>query len=122
LVNAGAGDWLHSTLLRTSLFGFVFLGSASWFIAIISFHIRLYADLPSGKLGLFFQIALQLPAQVWGLTRIGFVFSNWIMLNAVISDFELRISCQRLAYWVCFLLPKTVQNHQKLHKSLPLLT
>jgi hypothetical protein len=52
--------------------GFVFFDSASWFIAIISFHIRVYADLPSGKLGLFFQIAFQSPEQVWGLTEIGF--------------------------------------------------
>jgi len=33
-----------------------------------------YAELNSNKLGLFFQIGFRSPAQVWGLTEIGFVF------------------------------------------------
>ena len=37
--------------------GFVFSQPAAQYIAIISFQIRVYADFPSGKLALFFQIA-----------------------------------------------------------------
>jgi len=144
-------NWLHSTLLRTSLnwlcffvsqrpacchmflsykslrqfasrqIGFVFSKSvfqppavlgANWdwvWLGLFSPSVQLLLFVISScfeiiciyllfpKLALFFQLGFQPPAQVWGLIEIGFD-------------------------WVCFLLPKTVKNHQNLCKSLSILT
>jgi hypothetical protein len=42
------------------IIGFVFSCPPGLYNAIISFHIRPYANLPAGKLALFFQITFQI--------------------------------------------------------------
>jgi hypothetical protein len=52
-----------------ALFGFVFLPPSRCHITIISFHIRLCAVLPIGKLALFFQIRILLDTDLHRLTQ-----------------------------------------------------
>ena len=75
--------------------GFVFSPFQNLKFFIITFYIRLCAN--------------------FALPQIGFVFSNWF------SQYASR-STQYEINWLCFSLPKTTKNHQKLHNSLLLLT
>jgi len=80
--------------------GFVFLCPAGRFIAIISFHIRLCANLPRRQIGFVFSTWVFNPQKIWGLNNIGF---DWVCL-------------------ALFFAAQNRQNHQNLHNSFLLMT